>query len=116
MRPATLAPFKPTFPTPASEQPTAPGEADPTDHVYGDVKTRFLGFMRISNLITVRSDSFTLYTQVHAWQNIGTSTPTLVGTKRVATLLDRSQVKPVRNATSNTINLAPAGAINVPND
>ncbi len=107
-----LSPFAPTL-TPVAGIP----EADPTDHVYGDVKTRFLGLSRISNLITTRSDSFTVYVQVQGWQNVGTSLPILIATRRAAAFLDRSQVVPTRNAyTPTVVDTTPMGVINVPND
>jgi hypothetical protein len=129
-----LSPFAPTYSgirtslgrqTPVYSPPSASGhpvpnplwtECDFTDHVLGDVKSRFLGFTRISNLITTRSDSFTVYAQVQAWQNIGTPTPTLVASKRAAMLFDRSQVKPLRNSATHTVNLTPPGVTSVPND
>jgi hypothetical protein len=119
----SLSPFVPTLPQLDVEaprygnaSPPGPTEADQTDHVFGDVRTRFLGLMRISNLITTRSDSFTVYVQVQAWQNVGTPQPTLAATKRTATLLDRAQIKPVRFAPGSAVTLTPAGATNVPND
>jgi hypothetical protein len=105
----------PSYSLPPSGVPLAT-ETDPTDHVFGDVKCRFLGLTRISNLITTRSDSFTVYAQVQAWQNVGTQMPTLIATKRAAALLDRSQVKPVRTPTGNAITFTPLGATNLPND
>jgi hypothetical protein len=101
----------------AKNAPAYPNnETDSIDHVYGDVKTRFLGLMRISNLITTRSDSFTVYAQVQGWQNIGTTVPGLVATRRAAAFLDRSQVVPLWNATTSTATPTPMGVINVPND
>jgi hypothetical protein len=111
-----LSPFAATFPVLGAEQPSPPGEADPVDHVFGDVKSRFLGFTRISNLITTRSDSFTIYAQVQGWQNVGTPTPNMVATKRAAMLFDRTQVKPVRVNQSSPVMLTRAGINNVPND
>jgi len=93
-----------------------PNETDLTDHVYGDVKTRFLGLMRISNLITTRSDSFTVYVQVQGWQGVGTTVPTLAATRRAAAFVDRSQVVPLRNATTGAVALTPMGVTNIPND
>ncbi len=135
-----LSPFAPTFkplrqllgseipvyqppPPPTSTPPVAYPvpmplwtECDPTDHVFGDVKSRFLGFTRISNLITTRSDSFTVYVQVQAWQNVGTSTPALAATKRAGLVFDRSQVKPVRIGSGSNVTLTPPSVVNFPND
>ena len=84
-----------------TRRPSANPETDPTDHVYGDVKTRFLLLQRISNLVTVRSDSFTIYVQVQGWQNAGTKSPNLVAQRRTGVLVDRSQVKPVHATNPN---------------
>jgi hypothetical protein len=94
-------------------RPPSPGECDATDHVFGDVRSRFALLQRVSNLITVRSDSFTAYSLVQGWQDAGT-TPHLVATRRTASLLDRSQVKPVRNAATNSVTVTPIGVSRVP--
>jgi hypothetical protein len=111
-----LSPFTPTFPALGAEKPTSPGEGDATDHVYGDVKSRFLALMRVSNLITTRSDSFTVYAQVQAWQNVGTPLPAMVATRRAAAIMDRSQVVPTRDTSTGTLVPAPMGVTPVPND
>ena len=45
---------------------------------------------RISNLVTLRSDTFTAYVIVQGWRNVGTAYPELVAQKRAALLIDRS--------------------------
>ena len=51
---------------------------------------------RISNVATTRSDSFTVYVLIQAWQDAGSVVagvpPVLVAEKRTAFILDRSQI------------------------
>jgi hypothetical protein len=47
---------------------------------------------RISNMVTLRSDSFTAYVIVQGWRNAGTSWPELVVEKRTAFTLDRTAI------------------------
>jgi DNA uptake protein ComE-like DNA-binding protein len=63
-----------------------------TDGVYGDFLKQFLTFDRVSNLITVRSDSYTVYVVVQGWQNLNTASASPVMTKRVAYIVDRSGI------------------------
>lgn len=73
--------------------PATPG---PAWGEYGTVNTGFerdnLMISRISNLITTRSDSFTVYITVQAWRNAGTAGASLESERRVAYLVDRSAV------------------------
>ncbi|MGC4031302.1 MAG: hypothetical protein QM754_06090 [Tepidisphaeraceae bacterium] len=59
---------------------------------------QYQGFMRISNLVSTRSDSFTVYVLLQQWQDFGTAKPVLVpGTeKRFAAVVDRSQLRDVQ--------------------
>ena len=92
-------------------------ETDGTDHVFGDVKTRYMPLIRVSNLITTRSDSFTVYAQVQAWQGVGTNYPNLVAQRRAAALLDRSQVRPIHDSTTGlATGVTPMGVTQVPNN
>lgn len=65
---------------------------------YGNVNTGFerdnLMISRISNLITTRSDSFTVYITVQAWRNAGAANATMDSAQRSAFLVDRSAVTP----------------------
>lgn len=45
---------------------------------------------RVSNMLTLRSDSFTAYVIVQGWRNAGTAFPELVLQKRMAAIIDRS--------------------------
>lgn len=63
-----------------------------TDGVKGDFEKRYLELTRISNLITTRSDTFTAYIVVQAWQDAGTPFPVLVGERRSAFIVDRTGI------------------------
>lgn len=75
---------------------TANAVPAPTDGVRNDFEERYLAINRISNMITTRSDTFTCYILIQAWQNAGTTNATLVGEKRAAFILDRNQVTPAQ--------------------
>ena len=73
------------------------GDSSPKDNAIGDFEQRTMGLTRISNLVTTRSDSFTVYILAQAWlrdPSTGglTSNPILVGEQRAAYLVDRSSV------------------------
>ena len=59
-----------------------------------DFQTMNLALARVSNLITTRSDSFTVYVLVQGWQNAGTATAKLVVQRRAAFIVDRSGMTP----------------------
>jgi hypothetical protein len=82
--------------------------ATQADDTRYDFEEQFLVMNKISNLITVRSDSFTVYILVQGWRGIGTSKPELVVQRRAAFIQDRSPV-------SEQNRTLPA-AVNVPND
>ena len=56
--------------------------------------------MRVSNLVTTRSDSFTVYLVVEGWRDAETASPRLVVQKRVAALVDRCGVTPLNHSVS----------------
>ena len=60
--------------------------------VVNDFQKQFLMLNRVSNLITTRSDSFTVYVVVQGWRNAGTANPELVSQQRVGLVVDRSGV------------------------
>jgi hypothetical protein len=68
------------------------------DGVHNDFEEQFAMLTRISNLITTRSDSFTVYIVVQGWRNAGTATPELVVQRRAAMIIDRSNVTGVSGA------------------
>jgi len=51
-----------------------------------------LELTRISNLITTRSDTFTIYVVLQGWQNVGTATAQPTVTRRFAYIVDRSAI------------------------
>ncbi len=94
------------FPTDTTDSGLAMGDIYPTsgtpDTILNDFEQRFLMFNRVSNLVTVRSDSFTVYVLVQGWKNTGTASPELVATRRAALIVDRSAM----TSTSNTLNVS----------
>src|SRR5205085_236964 len=82
-----LAPYR----NPADRLP--PGvPASAYGPVYGDFASRYLMMTRVSNLLTTRCDSFTVYVIVQGWRNAETGDPHLVIQRRAAFLADRSAV------------------------
>jgi hypothetical protein len=61
-----------------------------------DYQSDFAVLTRISNLITTRSDTFTVYVVLQGWQNVGSTTPGIspqpMVTRRFAYIVDRSQI------------------------
>ncbi|MCS7032727.1 MAG: hypothetical protein NZ561_01890, partial [Phycisphaerae bacterium] len=88
---ATNAPPDPFFWRPA---------VDPGTQSYGLTRPRFdfkeqsLLLTRVSNLITTRSDMFTVYLLIEGWENAGTSKAERKVSRRMAFFLDRSQTTP----------------------
>jgi hypothetical protein len=87
-----LSPADPNFESAtASPSGTATG-------ITEDYQWDCLTLSRISNLITTRSDTFTIYIEVQGWQNVGLPTaasPTLAQpmiTRRYAFIVDRSAI------------------------
>lgn len=64
------------------------------DGISRDFEARFLMMNRISNLVTTRSDSYTVYLLVQGWRGVGTRNPELVVQRRRAFIADRSGVTP----------------------
>ena len=62
---------------------------------------------RISNMITTRSDSFTVYAVVEGWLNAGTPLAERVSQKRIAFIADRSQVKGLVSPQGQTVLTTP---------
>jgi hypothetical protein len=86
---------------------SVPAPTPQTDDVKFDFEDQYLILTRISNLITTRSDSFTVYILVQGWTGVGTVAPELVVQRRAAFILDRSPATPESSAVNT---------INVPND
>ena len=77
-----------------------------TDNVLNDFENRFATINRVSNLITTRSDTYTVYVLVQGWSGVGTATPSLVVQRRTAFIADRSQL----TASNPSINITPVQA------
>jgi len=69
--------------------------------VRQDFEEKFLMINRISNMITTRSDSFTVYILVQGWSGVPGS-PTLTVQRRAAYVCDRSKLSPA-NKIVNTL-------------
>lgn len=67
-----------------------------TDGTMGDFESRFLKLNGVINMLTTRSDSFTVHIVVQGWRNAGTSQPELVVQRRLAFLVDRTGVTPTQ--------------------
>jgi hypothetical protein len=64
------------------------------DDIAGDFEDRNHNVIRLSNLITTRSDSFTAYIVVQAWRpaTSANDVPRAVAERRLVMTIDRSQV------------------------
>ena len=93
-----------------------PAETSARDQVYGDFEAPFLALTRISNLITTRSDSFTVYVLVQGWRNVGTQNPELVVQRRVAFLADRTSVHPIGGQPPTSTAHTSMNIVTIPND
>lgn len=81
-----------------------PAPVPTADGVRDDFEERFLMMNRISNLLTTRSDTFTVYLQVQGWRGVGSPSPELVVQRRAAFIADRNSVNKVnRSVTSVNI-------------
>lgn len=76
-----------------------------TDHSRFDFEEMNLILTKVSNLLTVRSDSFTVYIQVQGWRNVGTAKPTLYVERRTAFIQDRSGVTRVNKNLPAKVNM-----------
>ena len=84
----------------------AAGAGTYTAGVTGDFEENTLMVNRISNLITTRSDTFTVYIVIQGWRNAGTARPSLVVTKRAAFIVDRNNITAAGGATPKTTSIA----------
>ena len=69
------------------------GDVSPADGTVNDFEQAYLVLDRISNLVTLRSDTFTCYVVVQGWRNVGSESAEVVSEKRWAFILDRSQMR-----------------------
>ncbi len=73
---------------------TTAGGSNQGGFVYNDFETQNLALTRISNLVTTRSDAFTVYVLVQGFRNAGTANPELVVQRHAAFIADRSRIIP----------------------
>jgi hypothetical protein len=73
------------------------------DLVRRDFEERNLNLIRISNMITTRSDSFVCYILLQGFRNAGTADPELVVQRRVALIIDRSGTTPANPTAKVTL-------------
>lgn len=66
-------------------------DAPPPPPAKRDFRNQFRVLNRISNLLTVRSDSYTCYLQLQGWRNAGTENARLIVERRRAFIADRAQ-------------------------
>lgn len=69
-----------------------PPPAITSDGVVGDFESHYLMMTRVSNLLTTRSDTFTVYVEVQGWQDVGSDTPARVVQRRQALIADRNPI------------------------
>ncbi|MGF1634320.1 MAG: ComEA family DNA-binding protein [Phycisphaerae bacterium] len=88
-----------TLPPPGAALPASWGKvSDINDPTNGDFEYAYLNVTRLSNLVTVRSDVFTVYVLVQAWQNPGNgfdgsaNQPAMLYEQRRAFIIDRSNL------------------------
>jgi hypothetical protein len=84
--------------------PINPAGGPEVDGVRLDFEERFLMINRLSNLLTTRSDTFTIYVQVQGWRGLGTPQPELVVQRRGALIVDRNNING-NNRVPTTVNI-----------
>jgi hypothetical protein len=72
------------------------GRESYTDSIRFDFKEQYLLLNRVSNLITTRSDVFTIYVVIQGWRDVGLSgkAPQFVAERRDAIIVDRNAITP----------------------
>ncbi len=88
---SSIPPTTPTYNSTIIDGDFSPATGGP-DSITNDFEENYLMLNRISNLITTRSDTFTVYIVVQGWRGVGTTTPQLVAQRRAAFIIDRSNV------------------------
>jgi hypothetical protein len=83
-----------------------PSGAWQSDNMTNDFETRMAMINRVSNLLTTRSDTYTVYVLVQGWSGVGTGTPNLVVQRRAAFIADRTQLTP----SNQTLHIVPVQA------
>jgi hypothetical protein len=75
----------------------------PTDVAVNAYAEKFHSFIRVSNLLTTRSDSLTVYVLLQQWQDYGSNKPVLLNETRYASVIDRSQLRDGNKGLQNII-------------
>jgi hypothetical protein len=82
--------------------PSFPSSSGIANNIPQDFQGQFANLTRISNLITTRSDSYTVYICVQGWQNANSTTagltPTLKVIRRYAFVADRSAISALQQS------------------
>ncbi|HYE21726.1 MAG TPA: hypothetical protein VEA69_25020 [Tepidisphaeraceae bacterium] len=74
----------------------------PHDGLRLNYEEKYLALTRISNLITLRSDTYTAYLIVEGWRNAGTPSATLVAKRRLSFIIDRSKMSMTKAGSPRT--------------
>lgn len=76
--------------------PPGTGRETYTDGIRFDFKEQYLLLNRVSNLITTRSDLFTVYVVIQGWRDVGllNKPPQFVAERRDALIVDRNAITP----------------------
>ncbi len=92
----------PNFPGYLNDAGTTDGKHLP-DGLLTDANQRLAEMLKVSNLITTRSDSYTVYIEIQGWRNADNpNTASLVVDRRSAFIVDRSGVTRTVDAAANT--------------
>jgi hypothetical protein len=75
------------------------------DGVRNDFREQYLLMTKVSNLITTRSDSFTVYILVQGWRGVGGNHPELVVQRRVSFIQDRSPITSTNTVLPSSVNV-----------
>jgi hypothetical protein len=68
----------------------ADGSGTQPDQIRNDFDEQYLILTKVSNLLTTRSDTFTVYILLQGWRGVGGSAPTKVVERRAAMIIDRT--------------------------
>ncbi|HSI34107.1 MAG TPA: hypothetical protein VK986_11010 [Tepidisphaeraceae bacterium] len=74
----------------------------PHDGLRMNYEEKYLALTRISNLITLRSDTYTAYLIVEGWRNAGTPSASLVAKRRLSFIVDRSKMSMTKAGSPRT--------------
>ncbi len=94
-------------PTSSAQGDLWPANVGGQKAVNGDYRAKYMQLARLSNLLTTRSDTFTCYVLVQAWQDAGSQTPVLLDERRTAFIVDRSTLNSVKNDYTRDLKITP---------